>query len=234
MTRSLAATRERLLATGLRMLHERGLFVAVTHVRLSEVARAADLTTGAAYRVWGCQDDFHRDLAVAAVRHREEESIHETVQLIHAAVDGGAPLREVLRLGAVAHLHQGRGATDPFLINLSLRTLGGSVPELAEAARVRHAESMANFERLYDAMLGRYRRRMRPPLGIEALSASLAALTEGFAVQALNQIPHPTYQLPNPPDGVAGEWTLLGLAIEGIVERLTEPVPEPRPDASEP
>lgn len=227
MTRSLEATRARLLDAGLKELHERGLFVAVTHVRLSQVAKAAHLTTGAAYRVWATQEQFHRDLAVAAIRFRDRQAIQSTVGTIRAAIETGAPLAEVLRIGAVAHLHPGWHANDPFLINLSLRTLGGSVPELAEAARDRHAESMAAFEHLYGVMLTLFRRRMRPPLGIEALSGSLAALTEGFAIQALNQIPHPAYVLTDPPPGVHAEWTLLGLAIEGIIDRLTEPVPPP-------
>ena len=48
--RTTGETSELLLDVGLRMLHERGLHVAVTHIRLSDVAAAAGLTTGAAYR----------------------------------------------------------------------------------------------------------------------------------------------------------------------------------------
>ena len=223
MRRSLAETRELLLETGLRALHERGLFVAVTHIRLSDVARRADLTTGAAYRVWENQEEFHRDLAVAAVRHRNQESVDRTTERIAAAVASGAPLAEVLRVGAEAHLYMHR-PDDPFLITLSLRTLSGSVDEVGVASRERHAESMVAFEGLYSLMLDRYRRRMRPPLGIDALSHALAALTEGFAIQAMSGLEHPVYCQDDTGDGVGAEWTLLGIAIEGIVERLTEPV----------
>src|SRR5690349_16679939 len=153
MTRSLEATRQRLLDVGVELLHERGLCVPVTHVRLSAVARAANLSTGAAYRVWERQEDFHRDLAVEAVRFRDTEAIHGTVERIRQAIDAGAPLSEVLRVGAIAHLHQGRDARDPFLISLSLRTLGGSVPALAVAARAPHAEAIAAFEHLHDVLL---------------------------------------------------------------------------------
>lgn len=149
------------------------------------MARAADLTTGAAYRVWDNQEAFHRDLTVAAIRHRDTDSIRATVQRINQAVAANAPLSEVLRIGAVANMYP-NGPTDPFLIALSLRTLSGAVPALTEASQQRHAESMASFEALYQAILDRYSLRMRAPFGIEALSHSLAALAEGFTIQSMN------------------------------------------------
>lgn len=225
MRRTLDETRELLLETGLRQLHERGLFVAVTHIRLADVATAADLTTGAAYRVWANQEEFHRDLAVEAIRYRDTESIHATVQRIFQAVDAGAPLSEVLRVGSVAHRYL-NSPNDPFLIALSLRTLSGAVSSLAEASQVRHRESMASFEMLYQAMLDRYGRRMRSPFEIDALSHALAALTEGFAMQTMSGIDHLEYELDDLPDGVGREWSLLGVAVEGLVERLTEPASE--------
>ncbi len=224
MRRTLDETRSLLLDTGVRQLHERGLFVAVTHIRLADVAKAADLTTGAAYRVWERQEDFHRDLAVAAIRHRHMESIHDTVQSIFRAVDGNAPLSEVLRVGSVAHMYL-NSPTDPFLIALSLRTLSGAVPALAEASQQRHRESMVAFEVLYEAMLVRYGRRIRAPFQMSALSHSLAALTEGFAMQTMTGIDHLMYELDDLGEGVGPEWSLLGVAVEALVERLTEPVP---------
>jgi AcrR family transcriptional regulator len=203
------------------MLYDKGLFVAVTHIRLADVAKEADLTTGAAYRIWERQDDFHRDLAVAAVRHREIVSIQATFDRIHQAIADKAPLAEVLRLGALAGLYNTQGPNDPFLITLALRAASGNVPELAEASRLRHTESMAAFEELYGALLHHYRRRMRPPFGIEALSHSLAALSEGFAMQTMSGVAHPSYELDGFDPMVGREWTLLGIAVETLVDRLT-------------
>ncbi|HVW31151.1 MAG TPA: hypothetical protein VHL53_01315, partial [Acidimicrobiia bacterium] len=220
MRRTLDETRTLLLDTALRLLYEKGLFVAVTHIRLADVAREADLTTGAAYRIWERQEDFHRDLAVAAVRHREIDSIQATFDRVHQAIAEGAPLAEVLRLGALAGLYP-NGPTDPFLITLALRAASGNVPELAEASRLRHAESMAAFEALYQALLHRYGRTMRPPFGLEALSHSLAALSEGFAMQTMSGVAHPTYELDPTDPRIGREWTLLGVAVEALVDRLT-------------
>lgn len=49
------------------MLLERGVSAGVGHIRLQEVVRRAQLTTGAAYRLWADQDDFHRDLGPAII-----------------------------------------------------------------------------------------------------------------------------------------------------------------------
>ena len=220
MRRTLDETRALLLDTGLRMLYAKGLFVAVTHVRLADVANEADLTTGAAYRIWERQEDFHRDLAVAAVRHRDIDSIQATVERVRQAIADKAPLAEVLRLGAQAGLYP-HGPTDPFLITLALRAASGNVPEVAEASRLRHAESMAAFEGLYRALLQHYGRRMRPPFGIEALSHALAALSEGFAMQTMSGVTHPTYELDRNDPKVGREWTLIGVAVETLVDRLT-------------
>ena len=143
MRRTIDETRSLLLGVGVRQLHERGLFVAVTHIRLAA---------------------------------------------------------------------------------LSLRTLSGAVPELAEASQERHRESMAAFEVLYEALLAHYRRRVRPPFEISAVSHALAALTEGFAMQSMTGIDHLMYELDDRGQGVGMEWSLLGVAVEALVERLTEPI----------
>jgi AcrR family transcriptional regulator len=155
---TLDQTRKRLLDTALVMLEQRGLFVGVTHVRLSEVVAEAGMTTGAAYRCWDDQTAFHRDLALAAVRQRDQGTIDRTVQHIRHLVDARAPLPEVLRVAAAANLH--RYPEDAaFLITIPLRMTSPSDPELAQASGERHREAMTSFVSLYDALLGVYERR---------------------------------------------------------------------------
>ena len=224
MRRSQDETKDLLLRTALDQLYEKGLFVAVTHIRLTEVVKAAGLTTGAAYKVWERQEDFHRDLAVEAVRFRDRLAVGATVRLIHQAVDGGAPLREILRVGSHAHLHLPNPG-DPFLVTLALRTLSPVDDELAEASRQRHVDSIEAFEQLYEAMLLRYGRRIREPFDLRAMANALAAITEGFALQSLSGFDHPTYEIEADDERVGAEWTLLAVAVEAIVDRFTEPVP---------
>ena len=62
MRQTIEQTRKQLLDTALVLLKQRGLFVGVTHVRLTEVVAEAGMTTGAAYRCW---DDRPRSTAIS-------------------------------------------------------------------------------------------------------------------------------------------------------------------------
>lgn len=224
--RTTEETRELLLSIGLRSLHERGVHVAVTHVRLADVAGAAGLTTGAAYRCWPNQEAFHRDLAIAAVEWRDEATIARTLANIATLVDADAPLAEVLRVGAMANVHA-YPRDEPFFIAIVLRSCASSDGRLAEAARDRLDTAAASFTSLYEVLLGHYRRRMRPPLTVHHLTVALAALSEGFALQTMAGASHPSVQRDDTEPGVGADWTLMGCAVESIVDRFTEPLDGP-------
>lgn len=224
--------RSRLLETGLRLLHERGVHVGVHHIRLSEVVAAAGLTTGAAYRRWETQDDFHRDLALAAIAWRDSGSIDVTVSVIRPLVEAGAPVHELLRVGAEANLH--RMPDDAgFLASLALRAAAQTDDAVNAASRARQSEAVAEFSRLYEVILGTYRRRMRPPLTVAHPAQALGALSEGFASQATYESEHPRFERTMTRDIASDaaateqprQWTLLGAAVLAIVEGFTEPHP---------
>lgn len=214
--RALAQTKQLLLDTGLRMLRARGISVGVTHVRLSDVARAAGLTTGAGYRCWDSQGAFHHELALAAVVVRDEEPMAETVASIRDLVDARAPLGEVIRVGAEANLF--RYPDNTALLNtITLRTCGPTDDAIAAASREHLTATVESFAALYATLLSVYRLRMRSPYTLVDLTLALLALTEGFAVQAMSGDPHPRV------DRSGACWSLLGCAIEAVVLRLTEP-----------
>ncbi len=224
--RTTEETRDLLLRVGLRALHERGVHVAVTHVRLADVATAAGLTTGAAYRCWPNQETFHRDLAVAAVQWRDEASIARTLANIATLVDQDAPLAEVLRVGAMANVYD-YPSDEPFFIAIVLRSCASADGQLAEAARERLESATTSFASLYEVLLHHYRRRMRAPLTVHHLTVALAALSEGFALQTMAGAPHLAVQRTDTGPGVGSDWTVMGCAVESIVDRFTEPILEP-------
>jgi AcrR family transcriptional regulator len=225
--RTLAQTRELLLTTGLDMLKERGVKVGVTHIRLKEVAHAAGLTTGAGYRCWPDQAAFHRELAIAAVGWRDEQPILETVAHIRQLVDTRAPLGEVIRVAAEANLFRYPEKTVQ-LNTITLRTCGPTDVELAKAGREHLTTTIESFASLYATLLTVYRLRMRSPYTLTDLTLALAALAEGFAVQAMTGDPHPRVRRAvEAPSGVAGDWSLLACAAEAIVAHFVEPEPEP-------
>lgn len=224
--RTTEETRELLVNTAVEMLHEQGAYIGVTHVKMSDVVQRAGLTTGAAYRIWESQDDFHREVAVAAVRWRPVGSIDDTVMAIKDAVEGGLPVGETIRLASAANLRTlPDDAAD--LVSLTLRMAAPADDELAAASRQRHELAMEDFSALYAALLDVYRLRVRAPYTLRHLALALAALSEGFSIQGLSDVDHPVVERGDVEPGVGAQWTLFGCAAEGIIRALTEPVPPP-------
>jgi AcrR family transcriptional regulator len=236
-------TRRLLIATGIAMLHERGATVGVSHIRLQEVVKRAGLTTGAAYRLWDTQEDFHCELAVAAVRRRAEDPVSRTSSAIVDLVEARAPMSEVIRVAAAAHIDgygddDGRASqSDWFLTTLALRAGARHGDELQQASRARHAGSIDSFVEFYTTLMKAYDMRMRPPFTVEHFAVAVAALGEGFALHAIEGEAHPVVC----PDGANGraeaseEWTLFGVAVSCLVEAMMAPcVPGGAPEAWRP
>lgn len=224
MTRRTAQqTRGLIMDTALHMLHEQGPTAGVTHIRLSEVLDRAGLTTGAAYRLWDDQKAFHQELAVTAVRWRDDESTARTERAIGPVMMSGGPWQEVIRRGSEANL-QTFPEEIAFLTMLALRVSAYRQPELVAASQRRHVEAMQAYGRLYSAVLATYRRQMRPPFTLDHLCSAFAALAEGFQVQAACGEPHPRVHIAADDPLLGTEWTLLAVAAEALIERMTEPI----------
>ncbi|WP_336626370.1 MULTISPECIES: hypothetical protein [unclassified Microbacterium] len=228
-------TRALLLRVGMQMLLERGVSAGVQHIRLQEVLRRVGLTTGAAYRLWGDQEDYQRDLAVAMVQLR----LSGPTDYVRAAVDdliaAGAPGNDVIRAAADAHVRTtfaDADADDPataldaqqFLISLALRTTARTWPELRDAANERHRESIAAFAEFYAYLMEAYGLRMKTPLTIADFTEAMAAMGEGFAIRALEGLEHPRYTCTDGEEVPTGEWTLFALGVRALVNEFMTPV----------
>jgi AcrR family transcriptional regulator len=220
--RTVEDTRQLLLDVGIRLLFERGANGGVTHIKLSKVAAAADLTTGAAYRCWDNQDAFHSDLATAAVRWRDAGPIDHTVARITELVEARAPLAEIIRVAAEQNLFSYPEDT-AFLTTIALRACGPTDEGLAQAGRDRLDTAVEGFSMLYSALMRLYGLRPRPPYTVTHLALCLAALSEGFALQAMSGAPHPHVGRDDVAPGVDPDWTLFGIGVEAVVDRFTEP-----------
>lgn len=219
-------TRERLLEAGIRLLHESGVVAGVEHIKLADVCASAAYTTGAAYRCWPTQGDFHRDLAIAAVLWRDRSPIADTVSSVRGLLAERAPLAEVVRVGAAANVYRLPTDTD-FYVTLALRACALHDHRLMEASAQRVSEGLAAHEQLFTALMGQYRRRMREPYTVTHLAAVIAALAEGFAVQDCTRTQHPRLVLDGLGPGVGTDWTLFGATLMTVIEGFTEQLPDP-------
>jgi AcrR family transcriptional regulator len=227
-------TRRLILEAALQMLLERGATAGLQHIRLQEVLRSVGLTTGAAYRIWADQTDFHRDLAVEMVGLRFAPPVTSASVAIQQVLESGGSLDDVARVAALDfvtyaskfHLEPESRDSHAFITALALRTAAGSWPELRVASAERHRGSIAAFAEFYGALLQRYGRRVRSPLTIVDFTEAMAALGEGFAVRAAEGLDHPTYDIPEGAEMPSGDWTLFGIGIQGLVAAFTIPVSE--------
>jgi AcrR family transcriptional regulator len=222
-------TKALLLRVGMQMLIEQGVSAGVQHIRLQDVLRRAGLTTGAAYRLWGDQTDYQRDLAVAMVRLRVSSPTETARAAVEGLIASGAEGDEVIRAAAETHVRATmQRESDPtavldsraFLIALALRTTAETWPELREASIERHRESIDAFADFYRQLMAAYGLRMREPLTLQDFTQAMAAAGEGFAVRALEGVEHPTYEIPGDAEVPAGSWTLFGLTVRALVREF--------------
>lgn len=226
-------TRALLLRVGMQMLLERGVSAGVQHIRLQDVLRRAGLTTGAAYRLWTDQSDYQRDLAVAMVRLRLSSPTDYTREAVADLIASGASGDDVIRAAADSHIRStSPDLNDPadavdaqsFLIALALRTTAHTWPELRNASRERHRESIAAFAEFYEFLMQSYGFRMKSPLTIIDFTEAMAAMGEGFAVRALEGIEHPTYAVAADDEVPEGTWSLFALGVRALVNEFMVPV----------
>lgn len=230
--RTTEETRRLILEAGIQLLLERGATAGVQHIRLQEVLRSVGLTTGAAYRIWADQTEFHRDLAVEMVGLRFAPPVASALGAIQEVLDSGGSMNDVARTAALDHVtYASKFHLEPesrdshaFITALSLRTAAGAWPELRVASAERHRGSVAAFADFYAALLHRFGRRIRSPLTIMDFTEAMAALGEGFAIRAAEGLGHPVYDVPEDAEVPSGQWTLFGIGILGLVEGFTVPI----------
>lgn len=224
--RTAEETRRLILDAGLQLLLERGPSAGVQHIRLQEVLRNVGLTTGAAYRIWSDQDQFHRDLAVAMVQLRFAPPSASASSAIADVLASGGSFDDVIRAAALDHvtyaehfhLEPESRMSHAFLTALGLRTAAGAWPELRAAGAARHAESVDDFSLFYGELLRRFGYRLRTPYSLRDLAEAMAALGEGFAVRAAEGLTHPMIDIAEGDEGPTGRWSLFGIAVRGLAE----------------
>lgn len=222
--RTAEQTRRMLIAIAMDLVLVRGVTSGVAHIRLQEVLRLAGLTTGAAYRIWADQEDFQRELAATIIRCRIDEPTASTREVV---CDEGWPesLDEVIRRGAERHMatfapeNSAEASSRIFLAALALRATAQGSERLIAASRARHERSIAEFTAFYAEAMSRYGMRLRGTYTMTQFTTAMAALGEGFALQALEGLDHETVNR----GGSAGAdqtWTLFGAAVAGLVREF--------------
>lgn len=227
--RSAQETRQLLLETGLEMLFEQGVSSPVSHIKLQNVLRRTGLTSGAAYRLWDDQSTFQHELAAMATRRLDEQMVVSLIEAVRALIEAKAPLAEIIRVATNQHVEEifGSHPGGPVqgtvvLINIAMRSTAHSSEALREASRQWHVEAVGSYALLYETLQQLGDLAMREPHTMEHFALVVAALAEGFTLQAIQGSPHPTIEVSDE-HGVVQEWTLFGRAVMALVETFMRP-----------
>jgi len=220
--RDAQSTRQRLLDAGLELLDERGIDLGLRNIPVTDVAERAGHTTGAVYQIWKRQRDFHRDLALHAVREDDWSDRGVIEAAVGEANDRASDLQNAFGVGADAYLSH-------LVDSRSFRNLAHfwavarSDPALAEAIKAGYDASHAEFRSLFGSLLERFELVPRPPFSIDDITVSFVAVAEGFALRhAIDP-----ERVAGPPgrdgDGDPQGWTLMTWVLEAALARMTKP-----------
>lgn len=189
----------------------------LAHVRLTDVAARAGVTTGAIYQLWPAQQDFQADLVLHVARLQSElvPGLAESREQFARARAAGVAFEDVV--GATAEQVRRHYLDDPlFRVELALPASAGD-PRVRDAMALRAEVFLGQAEAAWSAMLETYGRRVRPPWTVRHLTRAAAAQLTGAVV-----LEWADPALAADPADAPG-WSLPARAVVALVAAVTEP-----------
>jgi len=203
---------------------------ALAHIRVKEVAQAATrmererlgaadippITIGSVYQIWSTQADFQADLLV----HLADSfsvlvpGVPESLDRFAAAVADGVPVTEMVRQ-VLGENHEYTRANPLFRVILTFYASAAN-PRVRQALERLDEGFTAAADTAWQGLLDAYRLRMRPPYQLRHLTASMAALLNGFHIYSIVR--------PDALGDPAGDpqWNLVTRTAVALFDQLTE------------
>ena len=248
--RSRAELRQLVLDAGLAILAEDGLRAGadLTFKRAFErvAADAGVRLTNASIigRVWEDQAAFQSEVMATVVTDFDEagklEASLELLVPLLATFDRSSPearWESVLEFGRIAtEIAMGaRVGNRGWELFIGVWVVSVTNPQAKEDRRLRQAltEGMDATGAAWDELVGTVHDhlgvRVREGLTLRQHCESAAAMAAGFALRQASRDEPQVYLMPSGPDGELREWTLFGIALEGLALKYLELVPDWEP-----
>jgi len=204
-----------LLETGRKILVDNGYQERV-NVKLTDVLRANELTTGAGYNIWENQEAFQHDLALYMASEYSWAKIDAEATLNSTAADlVNATFEETIRSVCVTYFEQ-FVKKDEFFITLRHWGVKKPSPQLRRAIRKGYELVHDDLSDLINTGLLIQSRQMRDGTDFDVFISSITAMVEGLAFRYRFGTPADRKKLP--PAFADGY-----LALQAF---YTEPVPD--------
>ncbi len=245
--RSRSELRELLLNAGMAVLEEDGLRTGAD-LTFKRVLDRVELDTGIRLtnasiirRVWADQAEFQSDLLAEVVADVNEAgqlaAAHDLLGPLLDSFDISTPetrwraLLEVARLAGALAIDSRVGTRNWELwVGVWVVTVTNPADRhdvtLRKALETGLAETGEGWDQLFTTVMRRLGVRVRPPLTLRQLTESLGAMAAGFALRQASRDERQVVDRPTGPDGELREWTLFGVALEGMAGVFLEIDPD--------
>ena len=248
--RSREELRQLVVAAGKSILVEDGLRTG-TDVTFKRVFDRVEADTGVRLtnasvirRVWEDQADFQSELLASVIADFDGAGhlglITEMLEPLLAAFDRSSPearwasVLEFTRMAAEAAIgaRVGHRNWEVFIgvWAVSITTPKGKAdPQLRSALAGGMDAAVSGLEAVLTVVHEHLGVRMRDGLTLTQHCESVGAMVAGFALRQASRDEPQVCKLPTGPDGQQQEWTLFGLALEGLAMRSVELIPDWEP-----
>jgi hypothetical protein len=246
--------RRHLLAAGVAVLRDEGLGTGVEALTFKRVFDRVEQDTGTRYtnasvirRVWENQAEFQIDVLLAVALGQsggEVDGAIEAMGPVLARLDRSSPaarmaaLRELCRVGGALTARSLRQSVNwPLLIGVwALAVSGEPVDDrkrIAAALLDGYDAFTSHVESAYAAMTDYLGFRVGPPLTLRQFVIATDALGEGYGLRdRIDDSMMTAIVRPTGPHGTEQEWSLFGVALEGLVFHFFEIDPDWSPRAA--
>jgi hypothetical protein len=244
--------RQLLLEKGQTILREEGLGTGAEVLTLKRVFDRVEKDTGIRLtnasvirRIWHNQAEFQTDVLVAIAQDENEEEFNLTVRAVEpvlAAVDLTTPesrqdaLRELCRVGGEANVHAVRQSSY-WPLSIAVWALTAFDEQLGHRERI-EAALVVGYDAFTDRIAEVYAAtaaylgfRLREQLTLRQFAIAADALGQGCGLRdRVDNSKMEGIMRATGPRGEMQEWTLFGLAFEGLVWQFFEIDPDWEPE----
>jgi AcrR family transcriptional regulator len=191
----------------------------LAHIRLSDVARRAEVSTGALYYYWDSQDAYRADLLAELLSPRRYPMRESVDEMVRDAAEGGLTLSQLIQYVCEENIDQFFGNPD-FRVQVAMWLTSES------GVRTRLAEQYERVGRewvdFYQTVFEVYGLKLREPFTFAWLATLLTGLLEGLILRAgVDESAVPLGGIIAP----GGEdWSLFSCAVLAMLPGMTQDV----------
>jgi len=174
-------TKDLLLEAGRRHVINSGLSEGLDDVKLTNVLKEVDLSTGAAYNIWENQDEYRRELSLYIAENFEWADT-STVLAAIASLPEHSTMDDWVQAVADTYFPLFVANMDFFIV-LRFWGVREPTPELTEAVRAGYELTHLGFCQLYTQAFEHYGLQVVAPHTADDITAMVTASLEGFALR---------------------------------------------------